>query len=153
MVKINIPSIIVLMSTLLLSNVVYVKSEVYDCSKEDRVKDCSNADKKAVCGLFDQRIRCFMAPCGVTFSSACEACLDETVAQVEDRSCEEIRQEIFNKRYKHYCTEEEKKAEICTMDYTPVCGYNEDNSHRTYGNRCSACGNKNVVYTENGECN
>lgn len=41
------------------------------------------------------------------------------------------------------CTE--PRPEICTMDYKPVCGFNSDNSSKTYSNACSACSDKNVV--------
>src|SRR3989344_5991504 len=44
------------------------------------------------------------------------------------------------------CTEDEKKAEICTTEYSPVCGwFNKEIKcikypcAQTYGNRCSAC--------------
>jgi len=41
------------------------------------------------------------------------------------------------------CTE--PRPEICTMDYTPVCGIHTDGSSKTYSNACSACSNKEVV--------
>jgi hypothetical protein len=49
---------------------------------------------------------------------------------------------------KHICTAEEKQAEICTMDYTPVCG---DNGI-TYGNACSACASGEIDFYIQGEC-
>lgn len=46
------------------------------------------------------------------------------------------------------CTEAQKTAEICTMDYTPVCG--DDNI--TYGNACSACASQNIDSYKMWEC-
>jgi len=49
---------------------------------------------------------------------------------------------------KHVCTAEEKAAEMCTMEYMPVCG--DDNI--TYGNKCSACASKRIDSWVSGEC-
>ncbi|MBN2203195.1 MAG: hypothetical protein JW700_03345 [Candidatus Aenigmarchaeota archaeon] len=50
-----------------------------------------------------------------------------------------------------FCTEEEKQAEICTMEYMPVCGFMSDRTSETYGNACMACSNK-IEYWQEGEC-
>ncbi len=52
---------------------------------------------------------------------------------------------------RHTCTDEEKSAMICTMEYNPVCGFKEDGTSKTYGNGCSACF-EGVSYWESGEC-
>lgn len=51
------------------------------------------------------------------------------------------------KSNKHTCTDDEKAAQICTMDYNPVCG----NDGLTYGNGCGACAAKVDSYIK-GEC-
>jgi len=46
------------------------------------------------------------------------------------------------------CTEDQKNAEICTMEYMPVCG----NDDITYGNKCGACATQGVDSYIEGEC-
>lgn len=48
----------------------------------------------------------------------------------------------------HVCTEEEKQAEMCTMEYAPVCG---DNG-QAYSNGCTACSSGEIDYYLEGEC-
>lgn len=52
---------------------------------------------------------------------------------------------------RHYCTAEEKAAEDCTMEYSPVCGWSALGVPKTYGNPCVAC-SAGVEYWEPGEC-
>ena len=44
------------------------------------------------------------------------------------------------------------RPEICTMDYQPVCGFNLDNSSKTYSNACTACSDKEAVKYIKNKC-
>jgi hypothetical protein len=57
----------------------------------------------------------------------------------------------------HECTEAEKQAEACTLDYNPVCGVVDNNircitapcpstNAKTFGNGCGACSAKSYGY-------
>lgn len=46
------------------------------------------------------------------------------------------------------CTEEEKNAEVCNLDYTPVCG----DDWITYWNACAACASKQISSYKEWEC-
>jgi putative hemolysin len=58
-----------------------------------------------------------------------------------------------------YCTDKQKEAVVCTMEYNPVCGYFYDSIQcikapcaQTFGNGCSACADEKVEYYKTGEC-
>ncbi|MFC1647957.1 hypothetical protein ACFL1B_00715 [Nanoarchaeota archaeon] len=60
---------------------------------------------------------------------------------------------------KVFCMPEQRDAEICTMEYRPVCGWNGPNIQcikwpcaETYSNPCGACSNPDVEYYTEGEC-
>lgn len=49
------------------------------------------------------------------------------------------------------CTAEEQRVQVCTGEYEPVCGFDEDGRSETYANRCYAC-IADVVQYAPGEC-
>jgi hypothetical protein len=60
---------------------------------------------------------------------------------------------------KNLCTEKDKKAEVCTADFNPVCGWFSDEIKCTkypcaqnYPNSCTACTDEKVSYWTEGEC-
>jgi len=60
---------------------------------------------------------------------------------------------------KNYCSPAQRGAQMCTMEYAPVCGWFNENIKcvkypcaQTYSNPCMACSNENVAYWTDGEC-
>ncbi len=46
----------------------------------------------------------------------------------------------------------EKRPEICTTEYVPVCAELDDGNLKTYSNACSACSDKEVVKYQVNSC-
>ena len=44
------------------------------------------------------------------------------------------------------------RPQICTMDYSPVCGISQDGSKKTYSNGCGACSDPKVMEYSQGVC-
>ncbi|NRB40570.1 MAG: hypothetical protein HRU20_19235 [Pseudomonadales bacterium] len=44
------------------------------------------------------------------------------------------------------------RPQMCTMDYTPVCGVTADGQKKTYGNACGACADVAVLSYQEGVC-
>jgi len=79
----------------------------------------------------------------------------------DDHGCGCKPTNIFlNTTEKHFCTSEQRQAEVCTEIYSPVCGYVQVECIRapcnpvpeTFSNECFACGNERVQYFTKGEC-
>ncbi len=47
---------------------------------------------------------------------------------------------------------EEPRPQMCTREYLPVCGVQDNSLAKTYGNACTACAEQQVVYFIKGGC-
>lgn len=149
-------SIMVFSSSLNLKSICLQRPFPYTCLLADRTTDCSSSTSKLVCGLFDPSIvQCFAYPCGVTFSNLCEACLDTTIYKVQEGSCENLNinsgEIIIDAEY--ICTEADRNPfNVCSQEYGPVCGFEDDDTFHQFSNNCSACKNVDVINVKSGNC-
>jgi hypothetical protein len=66
----------------------------------------------------------------------------------------------INQEQRIYCTDEERAADVCTLEYVPVCGWSDPSQVQclawpcasTFSNRCAACGDPTVLYITQGQC-
>lgn len=47
---------------------------------------------------------------------------------------------------------EDPRAQVCTLQYDPVCGHLGGDDHKTYGNACAACADSAVSGHRPGTC-
>ena len=75
-------------------------------------------------------------------------CVAMDKAVCKNYKCEMINSESDENNESIACSSEEKNADICTMQYEPVCG----SDFRTYGNSCVACQSETVESYTMWEC-
>jgi|GEM_PF-3097057 len=105
---------------------------------------CTDAQKAAaVCTLE------FNPVCGddgVSYSNKCAACTSGQIDGWKIGPCPGDEAMLIPGMKK--CTPEMLEAEICTMEYAPVCGEN----NVTYATDCVACASGDIMYYRDGAC-
>lgn len=125
-------------------------SSKYVCKNSDRGNNITcTADWLPVCGYTSND--CYGSDCKKEYGNSCNACSNSNVLYSIAGNCPKEE-----KIKRHFCTESEKKATACTMEYMPVCGYKIDNCtgnncRSLYGNGCAACSTSGVSFYDIGD--
>ncbi len=117
------------------------KKQAIDCT-EPRPQACTK-EYMPVCGQKEDGT-------SDTYGNKCTACADKDVLSYVNEACEQPQGNELGLVAGTRC--EDPRPEMCTMDWTPVCGRKADGSQATYGNACGACADKEVEWHSPGEC-
>lgn len=66
-------------------------------------------------------------------------------------SCASTPKEIYPDVELIQCTS--PKPQVCTREYRPVCGFENDGDLKTFSNSCTACSSPKVTSYCEGDCN
>jgi len=83
---------------------------------------------------------------GKSYASKCNACTSGEVDGWKIGPCPGDEAMLIPGMKK--CTEEMLEAQICTLEYAPVCGEN----NVTYATDCMACASGDILYYKDGAC-
>ena len=105
---------------------------------------------------FDDDLGCGCRP-KVSCTKESKLCPDGSYVGRQGPDCEFT---ICPSDIQHKCLPEQRNAELCTQDLTPVCGYVQVECFRapcnpvpqTFNNECYACSNERVQYWIEGSC-
>lgn len=140
-----------------------IPENAHICTKEEKGNLRCTREYRPVCGDNAKTYSNKCMACGsdeIKFwvAGACEEkteSKDNVLPPTNDNECESCDNtpKSQDSPQHFFCEESERGAQICTMDYTPVCGYTKDDELlHTYGNRCGACSDEKVAYIIKGEC-
>ena len=117
------------------------KCEMIDASAEADVHACWPNDKDSELSCDDGWYDLVCANNWKTYKNSCFACNEPLVETFTFGQCE-------NDSGVKYCTAFQKSADVCTMQYEPVCG----SDSKTYWNSCVACQSETVESYTIWEC-
>ncbi len=66
-------------------------------------------------------------------------------------SCASTPEQMFPNAKMIQCAS--SKPQVCTREYRPVCGFENDGNHKTFSNACTACSSSKVTSYCEGDCN
>lgn len=65
-------------------------------------------------------------------------------------SCVQVPKDIYPNVKLTQC--DIPKPQICTREYRPVCGFENDGNHKSFSNACTACSDQKVTSYSEVDC-